>query len=247
MTKRRNQPVIHPPVVWVTGASRGIGREIAIQFASIGCNVCLSSRNVRRLDQIVAEIKKMGGNAHTFPVDIARPQSIDRVVNRISTQIGKIDILVNNAGMTVFKSFLSTSLEEFQTIIATNLYGHIACIKAVLPSMVKDRSGWIFNIISNAAVKTFEGSSAYTATKAGMLGVGRVLREEMRRHQIRVVNIIPGATETEMWKPVMRKQFGRRMMRPQSVAETVLAVYQMPDDLVVDEILFRPIQGDISV
>ncbi len=246
MAKRKSGVSIHRPVIWVVGASRGIGREIAKQFAFIGCRVCLSGRNKNELLSAVQEITNLGGKAFSFPCDITQQRSIVSTAKSIRKQVGEIDVLINNAGITVFKSFLDTSSQEFKDILDTNLYGHILCIKTVLPLMVRRKHGWIFNIISNAAVKTFEGSAAYTATKMGMLGLGRVLREELKDNGVKVINVIPGATETEMWSLKNRKKHGSRMMKPKSVAEAVLSVYQMPDDVVVDEIILRPLKGDID-
>ena len=246
MPRRKPLPEIHRPVVWVTGASRGIGREIAKVFGTIGCRVCVSSRDSKSLALVVRTITNDGGFAEAVRCDISSPRSIVAAATRIREQVGEVDVLVNNAGVTVFKDFLSTTADEFDRIIDTNLRGQIACIKAVLPSMVRRKKGWIINILSNAAVKTFEGSAAYTATKAGMLGLARVLREELRPHKIKVVNVIPGATETPMWSAASRRKFSARMMDPKSVGEAVLAAYQMPDDVVVDELIIRPIQGDID-
>jgi NADP-dependent 3-hydroxy acid dehydrogenase YdfG len=131
-------------------------------------------------------------------------------------------------------------------IIETNLIGPLLLIKEVLPYMAQRKSGWIFNIISMVALKTYEGSSVYTASKAGMMGFGKVLREEMRSHCVRVVNIVPGATETDMWHHKVREKYSWRMMKAKSIAEAVLAVYQMPDDVVVDEIVLRPLLGDLN-
>ncbi len=244
--KRRGIIEIHRPVVWVTGASRGIGKEIAKQFASIGCEVCLSSRSERELQSVKKEIVQLGGHAHVFRCDISNLKSIQNTAQSIKRQIGNVDVLINNAGITVFKSFSNTSLIEFNDIIQTNLIGQVACIKSVLPSMVKRKGGWIFNILSNAAVKTFEGSSAYTTAKSGMRGFGKVLREEMRNSNVKVVSVLPGPVETEMWSVSSRKKLSYRMMSAKSVAESVLSVYQMPDDVVVDEIRIRPMLGDID-
>ncbi|MBI4548770.1 MAG: SDR family oxidoreductase [Ignavibacteriae bacterium] len=246
MAKRRSDVSIHRPVVWVTGASRGIGREIAKQFASIGCEVALSARSKRDLYSVVKEITQLGGRAYSFPLDISKEESIFNIAGTIKKRLGNVEILVNNAGITVFKAFLQTTLKEFNGIIGTNLEGPIACIKAVLPAMARRKQGWIFNILSNAAIKTFEGSAAYTATKAGLLGLAKVLREEMRHYNVKVINVLPGPTETEMWSIRDRKNYAHRMMKAKSVAEAVLAAYQMPDDVVVDELVIRPIQGDIE-
>jgi short-subunit dehydrogenase len=234
------------PVVWVTGASRGIGREVAAQFASLGCEVILSGRSMRELKASVKEIRQQGGKAHAVACDVTRGRSVARTVQRIRSIAGDVDVLVNNAGVTAFKSFLHTPMEEFRLIIATNLEGQIACIKAVVPSMVKRKRGWIFNIVSMVALKTFGGSSAYTAAKAGLFGFAKVLREELKSHNIKVVNVLPGATDTAMWGEKNRRRFSFRMMKPKSVAEAVLAAYQMPDDVVVDELVVRPMLGDLE-
>ncbi|MGA2622499.1 MAG: SDR family oxidoreductase [Bacteroidota bacterium] len=243
---RQSRLHIQQPVVWVTGASRGIGREIAKQFASVGCDVCLSARSTRQLKDAAKRIIEVGGRAYPFPCDLSSSASIARTVKIIQKQIGEIDVLVNNAGITVFKSFLNTSVEEFDDILATNLRGHVACIKAVLPSMLKRKQGWIFNIISTAAIKTFKDSAAYTAAKAGMLGFARVLRQEVGESNVRVVNVLPGPTETGMWSRPDRRKFSRRMMSAKSVAEAILSVYRMPEDVVVDELILRPVRGDID-
>ena len=245
ITKQKNAVPLRP-VVWVVGASRGIGKEIAKEFASIGCEVCCSGRNHKELRTVVREIDSQGGNANLFPCDITKPADIGKTIRAIRQNIGDVDVLINNAGITVFKTFLRTSSKEFSAIIKTNLEGQVGCIRAVLPSMVKRKKGWIISVLSNAALKTFEASSAYTASKAGMLGLSRVLREEMRQFNIKVINIIPGATSTAMWSASDRKKYKNRMMTAKGVAEAVLAVYQMPDDVVTDEILLRPIKGDID-
>jgi short-subunit dehydrogenase len=112
--------------------------------------------------------------------------------------------------------------------------------------MMKRRHGMIINILSTAAVKIFADSSAYTATKAGMLGLSNVLREELRASRIKVVNVLPGATDTDMWSPTSRKQHGRKMMKARSVAESVLALFLLPQDVVAEEILIRPLDGDVG-
>ena len=247
MSASRTLPVeFDRPVVWVVGASRGIGAEIALQFASIGCIVCCSGRSLTGLRAVKKRILSFGGEAELFPCDITRPGSIKNAFSRIVSRYKKIDILINNAGITVFKDFFHTSLEEFDAILDTNLRGPVLCTKAVLPQMIKRNRGWIVNILSNAAIKAFEDSAAYTASKAGLLGFSRVLREEMRQNNIKVISIIPGATETEMWSAGARKKYRKRMMSAKGVAETVLSVYLTPPDVVVDEILLRPIQGDID-
>ncbi len=239
-------PRVLRPVVWVVGASSGIGREVARSFAAVGATVCLSGRRRTLLERLRREIGAEGGRAFSVPFDVTSARQTTSAWKRVTKVAGPVDILVNNAGITVFKSFSDTSLAEFHAIVATNLLGPVGCLKAVLPGMIRRRRGWIFNILSNAAVKTFEGSSAYTATKAGMLGFGRVLREELRGHNVRVHNVLPGATDTPMWSPAMRRKHRAGMMSASGVANAVVAAWQMPADIVVDEMVIRPVGGDLG-
>lgn len=234
------------PVVWVVGASSGIGSEIARSFAAIGATVCLSGRRRPLLERLRRGIESAGGRAVSVPFDVTDARAAAAAWKTVRQKAGPVDVLVNGAGVTVFKDFLHTSVEEFDSIVATNLLGPAYCIKAVLPEMVRRRRGWVFNILSNAAVKTFEGSGAYTASKAGLLGFGRVLREELRAHRVRVVSILPGATDTPMWSPAARKKHRSRMMTARGVAEAVVSAYLMPQDVVVDEMIIRPIGGDLG-
>ena len=238
-------PIVHP-VVWVTGASRGIGREIARTFATIGAHVCLSARDGASLRRLVREIAAYGGRAYAFPSDFGSRTSIERTARHIRRAVGPVDVLVNNAGITVFKSFLSTSEREFADIVTTNLLGPVYAIKSVLPSMVKRKSGWIINTLSTASRLTFEGSSAYTASKAGLHGLSKVLREELRKSRVRVVDVLPGPTSTAMWSAADRRRHGARMMSPASIGEIVLALYQFPPDAVPEEVFLRPMDGDLS-
>jgi len=236
----------HRPVVWITGASRGIGEEIAHQFASIGCIVCLSGRTTAQLQRVAREIHGRGGIAEVIPCDVSKTQSVFSAFRSIEKKRGPVDVLVCNAGVTTFQSFLETPMDVYDDIIDTNLRGHIVCVKAVLPSMVKRKRGWIFNISSNAAVKTFPGASAYSTTKAGLLAMMKVLREEVKRHNVKVINVLPGPTETEMWSRQSRRKFSSRMMRARSVAEVVLSAFLAPEDVVIDELILRPVLGDIE-
>ena len=244
--KEKDIPDLYRPVVWITGASSGIGRETAKQFAMLGCKVCVSARRKKELALLVKEISSTGGHAYEFPLDITVSKDVKAIFSKIKKKFGKIDVLINNAGISSFNSIVGTPMNDIENILKTNLLANIDCTKAVLPSMVKQKSGWIFNIISMVAMKTYEGSGAYTASKAGMLGFGKVLREETRNYNIKVVNVIPGATDTEIWSSKIREKHADRMMKAKSVAEAILSVYQMPDDVVVDEFVVRPITGDLS-
>lgn len=242
----RSHLILKRPVVWVTGASRGIGREIARQFASTGCAVAISGRSQSQLRSVEKEITSLGGRAKKYPCDVTDQRSVDSTAARIIRDLGAIDILINNAGITSFLSFQKTTIPHFDRVLSAGLRGPALVIKSVYPFMMKRKSGWIVNILSTAALRTFANSSAYSAAKAGLRALGDTLREESRIYNIRVTNVYPGPTNTEMWSAKDRRKYGSRMMSANSVAEAILGLYQMPPDVVVEEIVLRPIQGDID-
>ena len=233
------------PVVWVTGASRGIGYETANAFSALGTEVVLTSRNERKIKGLADEIKKAGGLATPIVCDVSSEVSVASTAKKILARYGHVDVLVNNAGVTYFKSFRDTSPDEFNEVISTNLGGTFLCTKAVLESMIRRRSGHIFNIISVAAQTTYTESSAYSASKAGILALTNVLRGEVRRYNIKVTAILAGATETLMWSAANRRKYRHRMMKPEDVARLVVAMYQAPERAHVEELVFRPQLGDL--
>ncbi len=234
------------PVVWVTGAGRGIGKEIAKSFAQIGSKVVLTSRSEGELVKVQKEIIDYGGEAHVFKCDVSNEKEVKAAHRKIFKKLGTVQILINNAGKTSFNKFESTPLKEFDTIIDVNLRGPFLCISEVLPGMISQRGGWIFNIGSVVAVKTFQKSAAYTAAKTGLIAMSNVLREEVRKYNIKVVNVLPGATATTIWSKADLRKYSQRMMDPQTVAEAVVSIYRQGKRAVVEQVVIRSILGDLD-
>lgn len=232
-------------VIWVTGASTGIGKEIAMEFSRAGYIVVVSARRKSRLVKIVSEIKFAEREASAFVCNIMSERSIQITAKRIREKYGSIDCLINNAGVTVFKSFIETKTFDFDNVIDTNLRGAFLCMKNVLPQMIKNKRGSIINILSTAANTAFENSSVYAASKAGLLAMANSLREEVRRYNIKISNVLPGAVETAMWDSKSRQRFKSRMMTPTDIAKIVLQVYEQPRKVLIEDIIIRPIRGDI--
>jgi 3-oxoacyl-[acyl-carrier protein] reductase len=231
--------------IWITGASSGIGKAVAIEFAKIGCNVFVSARRAQELERLRDESGKLADNIFPFPCNVASSTNVDQTVKKIVNEYD-LNCLINNAGVTSFKNASDNSVNEINDIINTNLLGSIYSIKSVLPTFIKNESGTIINILSVVVDKTFTRSSVYAASKMGLLGYSNSLREEVRKHNIRVINVIPGATETSMWSQEVRKEKSELMMNPESIAHIIVSAYLQKDNLVTEEILLRPITGDLA-
>ena len=230
--------------IWITGASSGIGKAAAEEFARTGCKVFVSARRVTELERFNKTLSKDKLEVEIYPCNVASSANVEQTAKKIlSTH--KIDCLINNAGTTSYKSAEENSINEIDDIINTNLLGSIYTIKSILPGMIKQGSGTIINILSTATKKVFTESSAYTASKLGLMGYANVLREEVRKYNIKVVNVIPGATETPMWSQETRKEHAERMMKPSDVARLLVWIYLQKENMVSEEIVIKPIEGDL--
>lgn len=231
--------------MWVTGASVGIGRAIAEVFAKAGHTVICSARRKAKLASVANNIRKNGGNAEAIVCDISKEADVKRTVKKILKEHGRIDALINNAGVTEFKSFADSTVKDFDNIMSVNLRGSFMCIKEVLPGMLKRKDGQIINILSVAAITTFENSSLYAASKAGLKAMSEGLRKEVRGNNIKVINIMPGATATDMWDKDFLKDNFKRMMTSEDIGWLTLDVFNQPKALVTEDIVVRPIKGDV--
>ena len=230
--------------IWITGASSGIGKAAAAEFARIGCRVFVSARRVTELERLNKSLSKDKLELDIFPCNVASSANVEQTVKKIlSTH--KIDCLINNAGITSFKLAQENSINEIDDIINTNLLGSIYTIKSILPKMIEQGGGTIINILSIVTKKVFTHSSAYAASKNGLMAYTNVLREEVRKHKIKVINIIPGATETPMWSQETRKENSERMMSTGDIARLLVWVYLQRENMISEEIVVRPIEGDL--
>jgi NADP-dependent 3-hydroxy acid dehydrogenase YdfG len=232
-------------VVWITGASTGIGFETAKVFSKAGYVVVATARRKSRLVTLVNEIKFAGREAYAFVCNVQSERSIISTKKKILERCGTIDVLVNNAGVTIYKKFIETKTPEFDNIMDTNLRGSFVAAKAVLPLMLKKRKGHIINVVSVAANTYFHDSAAYSASKAGLLALMNVLRKEVRKFNIKISCILPGAVDTPMWDSRSRQRYSKRMMTPREIGNIIVQIAEQPKKVLIEDVVVRPIRGDI--
>jgi sepiapterin reductase len=236
-----------PRITWITGASTGIGRALAGVFISNGDTVIASARTESTLNDLCREISAARGTCEIIKCDVQSEVSVFEAVKKIVELYGRIDVLINNAGVTYFKDFIDTSIEEFDHVINTNLRGTFLTTKAVLPAMLQNQNGLVLNILSFVVKEVYTKSAAYSSSKAGTEAMMNVLRSEVRRKGINIVNVYPGAVSTPIWRQDQREKFGNQMLTPEQIAEMLYQVSIQPPSLMVEEIILRPQGGDLQV
>ena len=234
-------------VVWITGASSGIGRALAEEFALHGDKVAASARSLSNLESLREQIESASGVCKVFQCDVTDSGQVNESAEAITASIGPVDILINNAGVTYFRDFMATTVDQFDQVIATNLRGVFLVTKSVLPSMIDRGSGMILNIISYAAKAVYTGSSVYAASKAGTEAMMNVLRAETRSKGIKIINVHPGAVHTPIWHPKHREKYGHQMMKPDEIAKVLYDLSCQPPSMGIEEIVIRPQVGDLQV
>ena len=228
----------------VTGASQGIGRAIARALAAEGCHVILAARNLSKLKSLQKELDREKVRVLAIACDVSDPVSVGELFAAVKKQFRRLDILVNNAG--VGHAGLAVNelpVAAWQEAIETNLTGLFLVTEAALPLMRKPAA--IVNNLSIAAKKVFPGSSAYNASKHGALAFTNSLREELRERGIRVIALLPGATDTEIWQTLWPTAPRKKMMSAETVAKATVNALSTPDDGVIEELIVRPMAGTL--
>jgi 3-oxoacyl-[acyl-carrier protein] reductase len=186
-------------VAIVTGASRGIGRSIALELAQVGAKVVVNyASSSGAADELVAQIISGGGEAIAIGADVSKADQIDELVKTVMDKWGRIDVLVNNAGITRDTLLLRMKLEDWQAVIDTNLTGVFSCTRTVSKIMLKQKSGRIINIASVAGQMGNPGQANYSASKAGVIGFTKTVAKELSSRGITVNAVAPGFIATDM-------------------------------------------------
>lgn len=219
-------------VAFITGAGRGMGREIALTFSKKGYAVVVTDVNEDNANETVSLIQNDGGDALAVLCDVTKLENVEKAVATVKDHYGKIDVLVNNAGWDKIEPFLKSEPATWETIININLMGQIHTCKAILPLMIENGYGKVVNIASDSGRVGSSGEAVYSAAKGGVIALTKTLAREMARHKINVNVIAPGPADTPLFKEIGEYNQGitealvkaipfRRLAQPSDIANAV--------------------------
>lgn len=211
-------------VALITGAGKGIGRSTAIELAKEGVNIGLIARTEVDLKAVASELEAFDVQVAYATADVSSMEEVNAAVEHLHTKLGATDILINNAGIGKFGSFLELDPAEWKQIIDVNLMGVYYVTRAVLPQLIEKNGGDIINISSTAGQKGAPVTSAYSASKFGVLGLTESLALEVRKHNIRVTALTPSTVATELaYKENLTDGNPDKVMQPEDLAEIMVA------------------------
>lgn len=224
-------------VALITGASKGIGKSVAIGLAKLGYKVVLTSRDQNNLKKVEKEIQdNHSPNPLIIPLDVTNSKQIAETIKRVIKETGRIDVLVNNAGIFIDGS-LSLSEKNFRALLNTNLTAQFVVLQEVVPIMKKQKSGHIFNIASRAGVIGFAGNAGYVASKFGMVGLSQSLYRELTPKGIRVTAICPSWVNTRMASEAGTPVEPEEMIQPEDIFQTIKWLLKLSPGACIKEIV----------
>lgn len=235
--------MINHPTIAITGGTRGIGRAIALEFAQNGWRIAVCARSQNDLEELGHVLKNVSPATLLYPCNVSNKEEVKAFAQQINRQFGPADIVVNNAGVFIPGQVINEPEGSLETLMETNLYSAYHFTRALLPGMLQRGSGHIFNLCSVASIQPYPNGGSYSISKFALLGLSKALREELKPHHIKVTALIAGATYTDSWKGSGLPE--ERFMTAEDLAQTVWDVYHLSAGTVLEEILLRPMLGDI--
>jgi short-subunit dehydrogenase len=232
-------------LIVVTGGTKGIGRAIVEEFVRHGFDAVVCARNTGELATLKKELESTftTQTVHTFTADMAQKEQVKEFAAFVLSLKRNIEVLVNNAGYFVPGEISSEPEGTLESMMDANVFSAYHLTRGLVPSMKTSKQGHVFNMCSIASIKAYANGGSYSITKFALLGFSKCLREELKPYNIRVTAIMPGATKTASWDGVDLPD--ERFMKPQDVAAVVYSSYALSQRSVVEEILIRPMLGDI--
>lgn len=213
----------------ITGGSRGLGKAMALALASEGVSVAITGRNEESLKQAVAEIESKGIKSAYAVFDVANKSEVFAGIEQLQKNFGDFDIVINNAGIAAFGGILDMDDEQWENIVRTNLMGPYYVSRAVAKVMIERKSGDIINVSSTAGLKGNAMTSAYLASKFGLIGLSESMMLELRKHNVRVATLTPSTIATDMAQKDLKITDGNpeKVLQPEDFAELVVDLLKL--------------------
>jgi len=211
-------------VVLVTGASRGLGRVIAQDFAQQGAKVVLVARTLGPLEELEDQILAAGGEALAVAADISDPSAVQALAMEVGVTYGRVDIIINNAAVAILKPMAEVAREEWEQMTGVNLHGMFLVTQTFLPGMIERKTGVVVNISAALARNGYPNLAVYSATKAGIIAFSEALSKEVRRYGVQVYSVCPHGINTDLYKTLFGATDPAKILTPQRVAQDVLKV-----------------------
>ena len=240
-------------VVVITGASSGIGEAAAIHLSQLGAAVVLGARRADRIEKLAKEIQENGGKALAVATDVTQRDQVKKLVDSAVEKFGRVDVILNNAGIMPLSPMDRLNVDEWNMMVDVNIKGVLNGIAAVLPYMKEQKFGQIINTSSVAGHKVFNGSAVYSATKYAVRALTEGLRTEVKPYNIRTTIVCPGAVKTELLEHISEADIqqankdyvGAVGISPDSFARVVAFAISQPEDVDINEIIFRPTSQEL--
>jgi NADP-dependent 3-hydroxy acid dehydrogenase YdfG len=238
---------IQDKVVVITGASSGLGEATARMLAQHGAHLVLGARRLERLEALATELRTTGAQVEVKATDVTRAEQVQALVDLALDRHGRVDVMLNNAGLMPHSPLDRRRLEDWDQMIDVNIKGVLYGIAAVLPTMQTQKSGHIINVASVAGHKVRAGSTVYSATKHAVRIISEGLRQEVKPYGLRTTILSPGAVATELPNTITEADVAENVRKlyelaipADAFARAVIYALSQPDDVDINEILFRP-------
>lgn len=231
-------------MVIITGASKGIGKAVAVAFASIGKKVLICSRSEANLLETAADTKKEYPEASIlwFAADLSKRDEVMRFAHWCLQQ-GTPEVLVNNAGVYLPGTLMDEAEGNMEEIMNLNFFSAYHLTRQLVPSMKEAGKGHVFNICSTASLDAYEGGGSYSVSKYALNGFSKNLRHELRKFSVKVTAVFPGPVHTDSWAGFDNSE--KRIMETTDISSMILAASQLSKQAVVEEIIIRPQLGNL--